>query len=397
MSLPNTHYGTEYISSLLDGKKKIFFAGIGGVSMCSLAHITHLRGHEVCGYDRTPSKSTKALEDEGIAVYYESDADHMKDVDLLVYTVAIPADNEEYAYAGENSVPCVSRADYLGYLMSGYEKRIGVSGMHGKSTTTSMLSHIFSTAGLDPTVSCGAVMLDEGNAYRIGGNEFFIFEACEYMDSFLDFYPTTAIILNIEMDHVDYFKSMAQIETSFGKFVRRCGADGTAVVNAGDANVMRAVTGFEGHTVTFGSDCTEADYSASDVSIRRGCAHFTVSLRGHRLCEIALSVPGAHLIDDSLAAFAAAHVNGVNIDNIKNALESFTGAARRLYISHSTVSRTITALEEELGVRLVERDNRFIALTKAGAVLREEAEHLLSAASAAAARVKAVGEKNAEA
>ena len=94
MSLPNTHYGTEYISSLLDGKKKIFFAGIGGVSMCSLAHITHLRGHEVCGYDRTPSKSTKALEDEGIAVYYESDADHMKDVDLLVYTVAIPADNE---------------------------------------------------------------------------------------------------------------------------------------------------------------------------------------------------------------------------------------------------------------------------------------------------------------
>ena len=147
MSLPNTHYGTEYISSLLDGKKKIFFAGIGGVSMCSLAHITHLRGHEVCGYDRTPSKSTKALEDEGIAVYYESDADHMKDVDLLVYTVAIPADNEEYAYAGKNSVPCVSRADYLGYLMSGYEKRIGVSGMHGKSTTTSMLSHIFLPPG----------------------------------------------------------------------------------------------------------------------------------------------------------------------------------------------------------------------------------------------------------
>lgn len=336
MSLPNTHYGTEYISSLLDGKKKIFFAGIGGVSMCSLAHITHLRGHEVCGYDRTPSKSTKALEDEGIAVYYESDADHMKDVDLLVYTVAIPADNEEYAYAGENSVPCVSRADYLGYLMSGYEKRIGVSGMHGKSTTTSMLSRVFSTAGLDPTVSCGAVMLDEGNAYRIGGNEFFIFEACEYMDSFLDFYPTTAIVLNIEMDHVDYFKSMAQIETSFGKFVRRCGADGTAVVNAGDANVMRAVTGFEGHTVTFGSDCTEADYSASDVSFRRGCAHFTVSLRGHRLCEIALSVPGAHLIDDSLAAFAAAHVNGVGIDNIKNALESFTGAARRMEKCGST-------------------------------------------------------------
>ena len=142
----------------------------------------------------------------------------MKDVDLLVYTVAIPADNEEYAYAGKNSVPCVSRADYLGYLMSGYEKRIGVSGMHGKSTTTSMLSHIFSTADLDPTVSCGAVMLDEGNAYRIGGNEFFIFEACEYMDSFLDFYPTTAIILNIEMDHVDYFKSMAQnIDLSHGE------------------------------------------------------------------------------------------------------------------------------------------------------------------------------------
>ena len=203
MAIPNTHFGKGYIGELLTGKKKLFFAGIGGVSMCSLAHISKLRGHEVSGYDRTPSKLTRTLEEADIPVYYESSADHVRDADALIYTVAIPESNEEYKTAGEMGIPRISRADFLGYIMSTYGARIGVSGMHGKSTTTSMLERIFTGAGFDPTVSCGAVMKDAGSAHIIGGDDYFIFEACEYMDSFLDFYPTTAVILNIELDHVD--------------------------------------------------------------------------------------------------------------------------------------------------------------------------------------------------
>lgn len=336
MSLPNTHFGAEYISRLAEGKKNIFFAGIGGVSMCSLAHISHLRGHRVSGYDRTPSKSTASLESEGITVYYEGSAEHMKDVDFLVYTVAIPADTPEYAYAMENNIPCISRADYLGYLMSTYEKRIGVSGMHGKSTTTSMLAHIFTHGGYDPTVNCGAVMTNIGQAYRVGGQERFIFEACEYMDSFLDFYPTTAIILNIEMDHVDFFKSMEQIETSFGKFADRCGEDGICVVNADDENVMHAVKDFRGKTVTFSLLDENADYYGANVEYINARAAFDVFCHGEKLLRISLAVPGKHLACDSLAAFAAAHENGASPEEIKNALECFAGASRRMELCGKT-------------------------------------------------------------
>lgn len=338
MSLPNTHYGEEYINALLCEKKKIFFAGIGGISMCSLAHISKNRGHEVSGYDRTPTRLTRELEDEGVRVYYESSSHHVEGVDLLVYTVAIPGDNPEYVRAQELGIPCISRADYLGYLMSGYKYRIGVSGMHGKSTTTSMLERIFMTAGKDPTVSCGAVMTDVDSAYVVGGDDFFIFEACEYMDSFLDFYPTTALILNIEMDHVDYFDSIEQIETSFGYFAQRAGRDGIAVVNMDDENVMRAVEDFSGRTITFAQKSRDADYVADNIRYVRGCAAFTVLCGGEAIAEIQMSVPGAHLVEDALGAFATAHVNGLDPADIARALGTYGGVARRMEKRGSTPS-----------------------------------------------------------
>ncbi|MBQ7715163.1 MAG: UDP-N-acetylmuramate--L-alanine ligase [Clostridia bacterium] len=331
MALPNTHFGAEYISSLADGGSiKMFFAGIGGVSMCSLAYISKLRGHEVSGYDRTPSAATRDLESKGIAVYYENDASHVDGVDMLIYTVAIPEDTPEYRTALERGIPCVSRADYLGYLMSGYGNSIGVSGMHGKSTTTSMLEKIFTVAGKDPTVSCGAVMKDTGSAHRIGADETFIFEACEYMDSFLDFYPDTAIILNIEMDHVDYFHSMEQIEESYAKFAAKTGPEGYAVVNCCDDNVMRAISGYKGHLVTFGMECKTADYSAENISFDHGRGVFDVVHDGETLCHVDLRVFGAHSICDALAAAAASHVSGVSPDNIARGLSSYEGAARRM-------------------------------------------------------------------
>lgn len=369
MALENTHYGAAAIEEMLSGgPKKIFFAGIGGISMCSLARVSQLRGHTVSGYDRAQSDITCQLTECGITVYYEGDCSHVDGCDMLVYTVAIPPDNPEYTAAKAAGIPCISRADYLGYLMSGYGCRIGVSGMHGKSTTTSMLEKLFSDAGRDPTVSCGARMVSQNSAHRIGGEEYFIFEACEYMDSFLDFYPTIAIILNIEMDHVDYFHSMEQIHTSFHKFLERTEPDGIALVNCADDDVMRAAAGYEGRLVTFGVEEPDADYCAYSITFEKGCARFTIRHHGDILCTAALQVPGAHAVCDALAAAAAAHLCGISGEEIARALEKFQGLGRRMepcgkakcgaavysdYAHHPTeIAASLTAAEQ-MGFRRI--------------------------------------------
>ena len=331
MALPNTHFGREKIAAFLSTPKKIFFAGIGGVSMNSLAHISKLRGHDVCGYDRMPSALTKQLENLGIPVFYESDPERISDVDVFVYTVAIPDTLPEYKEAIRLGIPVISRADYLGYVMSGYKRRIGVSGVHGKSTTTSMLECIFRVGGADPTVSCGAPMKDAGNRCdRIGGEEYFIFEACEYMDSFLDFYPTDAVVLNIEADHLDYFSGIEQIRDSFGKFMSRTGETGTVYLNCTDENVMLAAKDFKGKIVTFGVETSEADYNAADVAFSHGMPSFTVMYRGKSLCRVQLSVPGIHNVCDAIAAASVAFECGISPEKVVEALALFSGAGRRM-------------------------------------------------------------------
>ncbi len=331
MALPNTHFGAENIAALIDSPKKIFFAGIGGVSMNSLAHISKLRGHTVCGYDRTPSPLTKQLENIGVTVWYDNDPARVADADLLVYTVAIPADLPEYAEAQRRGIPVISRADYLGYIMCGYKRRIGISGVHGKSTTTSMLATVFRTAGLDPTVSCGAPMKDADNhCDRIGGEDYFIFEACEYMDSFLDFYPTDAIVLNVEEDHLDYFSGLDQIEESFGKFMARTGDGGTAYLNIGDENVRVSAKNYKGHIVTFGIEQPKADYSAENIVFSHGMPTFSIMHKEKELCRVTLSVPGTHNVLDALAAAAVSLQCGIPPKQVAEGLSLFSGAGRRM-------------------------------------------------------------------
>lgn len=343
MALPNTHFGADTIAQFLSGgKKNIYFCGIGGVSMCSLAHITHLRGHNVSGYDRTPSALTHQLEELGIDVHYTADPSHVTDIDMLVYTVAIPASQPEYAEAIKRGIPVVSRADYLGYVMCGYTKRIGVSGMHGKSTTTSMLEQIFRIGEKDPTVSCGAPMKDVGGRCdRIGGEEYFLFEACEYMDSFLDFYPTDVIVLNIEPDHLDYFRDLDHIEDSFAEFLDRTGRNGTAYLNLSDDNVMRAAKNYGGRIVTFGVDNRSADYCATDIVMEHGRPSFTVEHNGAAICRIAMHVPGAHNVCDALAASAVALEHGISPEALVQALAEFDGAVRRLDRHGETASGAV--------------------------------------------------------
>ena len=197
MSVSNTHFGAKRIEEMLKECKSVFFCGIGGINMSSLAHVTLVGGMRVGGSDRTPSALTQRLENEGAEIVYSHRAENVDGYDAFVYTVAIGEDNPEYQRAIERKSPVISRADYMGYLMTGYKNRIGISGMHGKSTSTSMCADMLMNANTDPTVLSGAVLSSMGGAYRVGSENYFLFEACEYMDSFLDFNPNIAVILNI--------------------------------------------------------------------------------------------------------------------------------------------------------------------------------------------------------
>lgn len=330
MSTNNTHFGFEKIKKIMDGKKTLYFIGIGGISMCSLAHISHLRGYHVSGYDRTRSPLTDKLEEMGIKINYVSNTDSLKNCDVVIYTVAIPADNPEYMYAQTHNIPCISRADYLGFIMSAYKNRVGVSGMHGKSTTTAITSKIFLDADVDPTIFSGARLRELGSEHRIGGEEYFIFEACEYKDSFLDFNPTIAVVLNIEMDHVDYFSSIEQIEDSFSEYMNRTSAGGCVVINSDDPLVLRAAKLYKGRIVTFAVENEKADYRAVNISFNKGRAEFDILLHGKYLCRAEMSVPGEHIVCDALASAAAASECGISPEAIESGLKNFVGTERRM-------------------------------------------------------------------
>ena len=331
MALPNTHFGPEAIDKMLQGKHNLFFAGIGGVSMNSLAHISYLRGYNVSGYDRAQSPITDRLTEKGITVYFESSEDHVKDCDALIYTVAMPEDNPEYAYCASHGIPLISRADYLGYIMTGYENRIGVSGCHGKSTTTGMIAHVLNGAGENPTAFNGAEMKETGSVDMIGGNKNFVFEACEYMDSFLDFNPSIAVVLNIELDHVDYFKSVSQIRASFTAFMNITGKDGYAVYNLNDYDCIKAAEGYCGNHISFGRNNSDADYYSENEENHDGFMLFdVVEKKTGAKINIKLGVPGEHMIDDALAAFAACRVAGVDAESAAREICSYEGVARRM-------------------------------------------------------------------
>ena len=299
--------------------------------MSSLALISKKRGYRVGGSDRTATTLTERLEKEGIELFYKHDSDNIAQYDAAVYTVAISEENPEYQKANERGIPCISRADFMGYLMTDYGRRIGISGMHGKSTCTSMCASVFISAEVDPTVLSGASMKIMDGAYRIGGNDNFIFEACEYMDSFLDFYPTIAVILNVEMDHVDYFKSMDHIYSSFGKFADiAANSNGCVVYNADDENVKKSIENFNGRCVSFSLCNTDATFCAKNLTYNNGCAEFDVFLEKESFCHIKLAVTGEHNVYNALATCAVSYLCGIGGEKIARGLATFTGADRRM-------------------------------------------------------------------
>lgn len=329
MSTPNTHFGAKAISDMLKSCKSIYFIGIGGINMSSLAHICAKRGFLVGGSDRVSSALTAKLEACGININYCHKTENIRGYDAAVYTVAISPDNPEYVEAKSLGIPCISRADFLGYVMMAYKRRIGVSGMHGKSTCTSMCATTFIGAGVSPTVLSGAELSLMDGAYTVGEGDDFIFESCEYMDSFLDFNPSIAIVLNVEMDHVDYFHSIEQIRESFSKYLSITGKDGFAVINADDENVMICAEGYIGNKMTFAID-SNADMRAVNILCKSGKYSFDIEKRRELFCHVDLSVTGYHNIYNALACAAAADICGISAEDISRGLGAFCGAKRRM-------------------------------------------------------------------
>ena len=342
MSTPNTHDGAArinaYLRSCADNRASVFFIGVGGVMMSSLALLTYRAGHPTVGSDRSHTAVTEALEAEGIHICYSHSAENLPaNCGLVVYTVAISPDNPEYMAALERGIPCVSRADYLGALMTDYRRRVGVAGMHGKSTCTSMCAQILLDAEVDPTILSGATYAPMGGAYRLGNSkEHFLFEACEYMDSFLDFNPTVAILLGAELEHVDYFKDMEQIKESFARFASLTGTEGVTVVNADDGEILESAhraleRGKTGRLITFSADGNETvDFYARYIRTQGGLPCFELVAHGESWGEVHMAVPGRHQVINALAATAAMDACGIPREAILSGLAHYVGAGRRM-------------------------------------------------------------------
>ena len=305
----------------------VHFIGIGGISMSGLAHILLMRGIKVTGSDRTESNITEILKNDGAEIYIGQRAENIQNPDLVVYTAAISDDNPELCEARNKNIETIERADFLGELMKEFKMPVSISGTHGKTTTTSMLSTVLLHAGEDPTILVGGELNSIGGNYHVGTDKYLIFEGCEYVDSFLKFNPYSAIILNIEEDHLDYFDGIEQIKESFNKFMRKIPKEGFVVVNADDPNVMNSTHDVECEIITYGKS---GDYSYKNESFdNNGYGNFDVYFKDEKIAHIQLSIGGKHNISNATAVFAVASKLGINPDIIAEGIKKFTGTKRR--------------------------------------------------------------------
>ncbi len=315
------------IETYLKNKPIVHFIGIGGVSMSALALILSTNGFSVKGSDMNIANCRHLIE-KGIKVYDGQAEENIENAQLIVYTAAIKQDNPELKKAKELQLPCFERADLLGAIINQYKVPIGVAGTHGKSTTTSMLSCIMLEAMLDPTISVGAVLPQINSNYHIGSEEYFIFESCEYAASFLKFFPKISLILNVDEDHLDFYKDIDDIIDTFKKYTLNTVNDGLIITNAEDENCTKVMEDYKGNIITFGVN--DGDYKAHNVVYNaNGCPSFEIYNGLNKITNVSLKVPGKHNILNALAAAACCDYLGVKPEHIKAGLESFIGAQRR--------------------------------------------------------------------
>ncbi|MDF2589345.1 MAG: UDP-N-acetylmuramate--L-alanine ligase, partial [Anaerocolumna sp.] len=316
----------------------VHYIGIGGISMSGLAELLHTMGFTVSGSDAKVSKITKHLESLGINVLYGQRASNItSNMDLVVYTSAVKENNPEYQAVIEAGIPIMDRAELVGQVMLNYADSIAIAGTHGKTTTTSMLSLILLEANLDPTISVGGILDNINGNIRIGKSEHFITEACEYTNSFLKFNPKRSIILNVEAEHLDFFKNLEDVRNSFKLFTDRLPEDGLLIINGDIEQVSYFTESLPCSFMTYSIDNEKAPidgalahYTASNIQFDDlGHGYYDLMENGTFLGRIVLNVIGVHNISNSLPAIAIARSLNVQIDVIQKALLTFTGTERR--------------------------------------------------------------------
>lgn len=319
------------IDSLLKEIKRIHFIGIGGSGMCPLAEILHDLGYKISGSDNNPGDNIDKLRGLGIPVTMGQKAENIKGAEMIVYTAALLSDNPELVAAKESGIPTFERSKLFGAITRIYPNCIGVCGTHGKTTTTSMISQILIMADKDPTLVIGGRLPLIDSHGRVGHTENMVCEACEFVDTFLDLTPDVALILNIDEDHLDYFKTLDNIIKSFHKFA--ASATKTIIYNGDDENTLRAIEGIEGkNMISFGRKSTN-DYTAENITYNRGSfAEFDVIYKGEKLAHVKLNIPGEHNISNTLSAFAAAMLCGCTPEECVKGAQAFGGAGRRFEV-----------------------------------------------------------------
>lgn len=314
----------------LNSYKNIHFIGIGGISMSSLAEILSNKGFKITGSDGKQSELTDHLQNIGLTVYIGHQKENLSnETDLVVYTAAIPQDNAELLEAKKKNIPAIERSVLLGLMMKEYKNPICIAGTHGKTTTSSMASEVYIKAEKNPTITIGGILPSINGNFKIGSNDYFIAESCEYCDSFLKFFPKNAIILNIDRDHTDYFKDMKQMYDSFHKFASLIPNDGALIINKEIPSLEEITDGLNCKIITFGKDSSADYYPENIVYDENGCGEFDALNKKGESLHIKLNVPGLHNIFNALSIVALSENDGLDKNAIAKGLESFKGTHRR--------------------------------------------------------------------
>ncbi len=319
---------TTDIAAYLAPGQRAHLVGIGGVSMAPLAEVLHGMGMVITGSDSRQSATVEHLQSLGITVHIGHSAENLEDAQLVIRTAAVHDDNPEISGARARGIPVFERAQAWGAIMRSYKNALCISGTHGKTTTTSMCTHIIMAAQMDPTVMIGGTLPLLGAGHRVGHGDTIILESCEYCNSFLSFFPTIAVILNVDADHLDFFKDLADVEKSFRAFADLVPeATGVIVANADDENTMFTLQGETRPVVTFGLE--QGDVHAENLTYEHGLPTFDILCKGEQYAHVSLQVPGEHNVRNALAAAAASHVLGVPGTAVEKGLWAFRGAGRR--------------------------------------------------------------------
>ncbi|MBO5060595.1 MAG: UDP-N-acetylmuramate--L-alanine ligase [Clostridia bacterium] len=319
---------TSFDLGQLDKQAHIHFIGIGGISMSGLAQIMLQNGYIVSGSDRSKTHITDKLESMGATIYTGHNEKNVDGCSIVVHTAAVHDDNPEICAAKSAKIPLLTRAEFLGAIMKTYKHAAGIAGTHGKTTTTSMLAHALISSRLDPTISVGGELDIIGGNIRTGSSDYFVTEACEYTNSFLSFFPTVAVITNIDEDHLDFFSGIDEIIDSFKKYAELTAGKGCVIAAGGDENVKKAFADSTLDVKYYGIG-KEFEYHAENLTYKAGFPSFEVWHNDDLMCRLSLRVPGEHNVLNALAVIAVCDVWNTDISLAKIGIEEFSGAHRR--------------------------------------------------------------------